>query len=143
MTSPAQEVPPDSSRSGLEETMGAAPEPASSPPDAEVMVVEADTVRDAPLAPVRSGADSSVDTAATEKWSEIQAMFVDDPRRSVAAAAGMVDEAISAFIEAAHERQASLASSWQGQQTDTEQLRLALQDYRAFWSSVADVPQPA
>jgi len=70
-------------------------------------------------------------------------MFVDDPRRSVAEAEDMVNEAISAFIDAARARQASLASAWQDQEAGTEELRVALQDYRAFWSSIAKPPQPA
>jgi hypothetical protein len=98
---------------------------------------------DAQLAPLPVDTSPPVGAAAGDRWSEIQAMFVDDPRRSVAEAAGLADEAVSAFIDAARERQASLASSWQGDGAGTEELRVALQDYRAFWSSVAGLPQPA
>jgi hypothetical protein len=69
-------------------------------------------------------------------------MFVGNPRGSVAQASAMVDEAINAFIAIARERQASLAASWQAQDADTEQLRMALQDYRAFWTRVTRLPQP-
>jgi hypothetical protein len=88
-------------------------------------------------------AGPSVDTLARQRWSQIQAMFVDDPRGSVTQAAVMADEAIEAFIAAARERQAWLASSWQGQDAGTEELRTALQGYRAFWTSVTATPQPA
>jgi hypothetical protein len=80
---------------------------------------------------------------ASQRWNQIQAGFVDDPRGSVTQAAGIVDEAIDAFISAARERQAWLASSWQGQDAGTEELRTVLQDYRSLWSSVTEIPQPA
>ena len=70
-------------------------------------------------------------------------MFVDDPRGSVTEASAIVDEAINAFIAAARARQASLAASWQAQDSDTEQLRMALQDYRTFWTSMTQLPQSA
>lgn len=91
----------------------------------------------------QADAGPSMDTVASQRWNQIQAGFVDDPRGSVTQAAGMVDEAIDAFISAARERQAWLASSWQGQDAGTEELRTALQDYRTFWSSVTEIPQPA
>ena len=87
--------------------------------------------------------NDSVDAAAGREWSDVLAMFVDDPRGSVAEASAIVDEAINAFIAAARRRQASLAASWQAQYTDTEQLRVALRDYRTFWTSVTQLPQPA
>ena len=70
-------------------------------------------------------------------------MFVDDPRGSVTEASAIVDEAINAFIAAARARRASLAASWQAQDSDTEQLRVALQDYRTFWTSMTQLPQSA
>jgi hypothetical protein len=91
----------------------------------------------------RADAGPSVDTVPSQRWNQIQAGFVDDPRGSVTQAAGMVDEAIEAFVSAARERQAWLASSWQGQDAGTEKLRTVLQDYRAFWSSMTEIPQPA
>jgi hypothetical protein len=85
----------------------------------------------------------SADTMAGQRWNQIRATFVDDPRGSVTQAAGMVDEAIEAFISAARERQAWLASSWQGREAGTEELRTALQDYRALWRSVTENLQSA
>lgn len=85
----------------------------------------------------------SADTVASQRWKQIQATFVDDPRDSLTQAAGTVDEAIEAFIATARKRQAWLASSWQGRDAGTEELRTALRDYRAFWSSVTETLQPA
>jgi hypothetical protein len=86
---------------------------------------------------------NSVDAATGWEWSEVLAMFVDDPRGSVTEASAILDEAINAFIAAARGRQASLAASWQAQDTDTEKLRMALRDYRTFWTNVAQLPQSA
>ena len=85
----------------------------------------------------------SVEAVAGDRWSGILALFVDDPRGSVAEASVMVDEAVEALIASAREQQASLAASWQAANADTEQLRVALRQYRAFWSTVAQLPQPA
>ncbi len=94
-------------------------------------------------APAPATAASSVDAVAGQQWSEVLALFVDDPRGSVAEASALVDEAIDAFIATARERQASLAASWRAEDADTEQLRMALQEYRTFWTSVTQLPQPA
>ena len=76
------------------------------------------------------GADS---VSAGGRWTEIQAMFVDDPRASVELAADLVDDSLEAFVASARQLQGSLRSTWGGSDADTEQLRKALQRYRAFW----------
>lgn len=78
-----------------------------------------------------------------DQWTDVLTMFVDDPRGSVLEAAAMVDEAIDGFIAVVRERQESLASSWEARGAGTEELRLALQAYRRFWSSLADLRQSA
>jgi hypothetical protein len=80
---------------------------------------------------------------ADARWSKIQAMFVDDPRASVAEAATLVDEAVEAYISIVREQQSSLASSWQAQDAGTEELRAAFREYRTFWNSVTGLSQPA
>jgi hypothetical protein len=107
--------------------------------------VGADTAMNAgtPASALSTARGDSVDAAAGREWSEVLAMFVDDPRGSVAEASAIVDEAINAFIAAARGRQASLAASWQAENTDTEQLRMALREYRTFWASVTHLPQSA
>lgn len=84
-------------------------------------------------------AGASPGTADTERWSEIQAMFVDDPRGSVQQAADLADAAIKEFVSSLRQRLTSLASSWQAVDTGTEKLRGALRDYRAFWAVVRDM----
>ena len=62
--------------------------------------------------------------------------FVDDPRGSVRMAADAVDSAIEEVIASVRARQRALESSWQSSETDTEQLRMALHEYRRFGAQV-------
>jgi hypothetical protein len=71
-------------------------------------------------------------------WNEIQAMFVDDPRASVERAAGLVNDQVEALIQSFMERQRSAQSAWEADDAGTEELRVALQHYRTFWSSMVD-----
>jgi len=70
-------------------------------------------------------------------------MFVDDPRASTELAAGLVDDRVADLIRAFRERQHSLQSAWQADNAGTEELRIALQRYRAFWNSLEDLPPQA
>jgi hypothetical protein len=67
-------------------------------------------------------------------------MFVDDPRTSIERAAALLDERAEALIQYVRERQRSLGSAWQSGDAGTEELRIALQHYRAFWNDLDDVP---
>ncbi|MCH5677052.1 hypothetical protein [Streptomyces gilvus] len=66
--------------------------------------------------------------------------FVDEPRNAVREADQVVEEIAGRFAEAVTRRRRTLRSSWQdgdearskGTHPDTEQLRLALRDYRAL-----------
>jgi hypothetical protein len=85
----------------------------------------------------------AVDAVSDSRWSKIQAIFVDDPRSAVAEAAALADDAVEAFIATVREQQASLASSWQAEGANTEQLRAAFREYRTFWNSMTGLSQPA
>jgi|HubBroStandDraft_1064217.scaffolds.fasta_scaffold22711_3 hypothetical protein len=79
-------------------------------------------------------------TATTDApWNEVQAMFVDDPRASVERAAGLVDDRVKSLTEFITERQHSMQSAWQADDAGTEELRVALRRYRAFWNSLEDL----
>jgi hypothetical protein len=103
---------------------------------------------DESLTPVGAVAASSVaespvadDTAsAAGPWSEIQAKFVDDPRESIELAAGLVDDRVTVIATSLRNRQQSLRSAWQGEDAGTEEMRLTLQHYRAFWHRLEDYP---
>jgi hypothetical protein len=77
--------------------------------------------------------------AAAGQWNEIQAMFVDEPRRSVELAAGLADKAIEDLVASFRQREAALTSAWQDSDAGTETLRNALKDYRAFCAAVRDI----
>jgi hypothetical protein len=68
---------------------------------------------------------------AGQQWPAIQAMFVDDPKGSVERAAAAADEVVKAFVASLQREQAALRSAWE-KDTCTEDLRTALQQYRAF-----------
>jgi hypothetical protein len=82
-----------------------------------------------------SGNGGKLDT----RWHEILATFVDDPRSSVELAAGLTGDRAEALVRSVRERQHSLLSTWQGDDAGTEQLRITLQQYRAFCSQLEDV----
>ena len=68
-----------------------------------------------------------------QQWPAIQAMFVDDPRGSVQRAAAAADEVLKALVASLEREQAALRTSWEnGSDSTTEDLRTALQQYRAF-----------
>ena len=97
-----------------------------------------------PVSPVgAAGNSTAVDAVADSRWSKIQAMFVDDPRSAVAEAAALADEAVGAYIATVRAQQAALASSWQAEDADTEQLRAAFRQYRTFWNGVTGLSQSA
>ena len=72
------------------------------------------------------------------RWHEIQAMFVDDPRSSAEMAAGLVDDSIQMLVASVREQQDSLLAAWHGDNAGTEELRAAVQHYRAFGGRLAD-----
>jgi len=72
------------------------------------------------------------------RWHEIQVMFVDDPHSSVELAAGLVDDSIKALVAFVKEQQSSLLAAWQDEDAGTEELRTAVQHYRAFGNRLAD-----
>jgi hypothetical protein len=68
------------------------------------------------------------------RWSDIQAGFVDEPRRSVEQADQLVASAIQRLAEGFARERASLEKQWEsGSNVSTEDLRLALQRYRSFF----------
>ena len=77
------------------------------------------------------------------RWHDVQAMFIDDPRASTEQAADLVDASVEALVMSVKERQKSLLSAWHGDDTGTEELRMTLQQYRAFWNRLEDFPREA
>jgi len=124
--------PDDSSDLNAAEERGATPVSVWSPG-----VPSASTPADA-AAEEPSVADASGNGA--ERWSEIKAIFVDDPGESVKLASAMVERAMENLMTALRERQDSLAS-WQANDTaaDTEELRKALRSYQSLFDELDGV----
>jgi len=68
------------------------------------------------------------------RWDAIQTGFVDEPRRSVEQADGLVAEVMKRLAETFAEERSTLEGQWsRGDNVSTEDLRLALQRYRSFF----------
>jgi hypothetical protein len=67
-------------------------------------------------------------------WDRIQTGFVDEPRRAVEQADGLVASANKRIAEQFAQERARLEQQWnRGDNVSTEDLRLALQRYRAYF----------
>jgi hypothetical protein len=98
------------------------------------------TVPDAEPEPIHESSAASVAASPSMRWHEVLAMFVDDPRSSVELAAGLVDDSIQTLIASLKEQRDSLLAAWHDEDAGTEELRTAVQHYRAFGSRLADFP---
>jgi hypothetical protein len=68
------------------------------------------------------------------RWDRIQAGFVDEPRTAVQQADELVAMAMKRLAESFAEQRTSLESQWgRGDDVSTEDLRVALRKYRAFF----------
>ncbi|MCG5212584.1 hypothetical protein [Streptosporangium sp. KLBMP 9127] len=67
------------------------------------------------------------------RWHDVQAAFVDDPRAAVEHADELLGEVVTTMTEALNSRTGRLQDTWKNSgESDTEQLRLALRDYRTL-----------
>jgi hypothetical protein len=81
-----------------------------------------------PLLPENTSADYR------QRWDSIQARFVDEPRASVEEADTLVAEVIQQLAQKFADARQNLESQWdRGDDVSTEDLRLALQQYRTFF----------
>lgn len=68
------------------------------------------------------------------RWLAIQSKFVDDPSESVKEADDLVADVIQNITRNFADRRGSLEKQWNsGGQTSTEDLRIALKQYRSFF----------
>lgn len=69
------------------------------------------------------------------RWDTIQTSFIDEPRRAVKDADALVLAAAKQLTDAFTDRRNQLEKQWsRGDEVSTEDLRLALQQYRGFFS---------
>ncbi len=74
------------------------------------------------------------------RWSSVQTAFVDEPRRAVEQADGLVASAMKRLAEVFAEERSKLEKQWdRGDNVSTEDLRVALQRYRSFFRRLLSV----
>ena len=74
------------------------------------------------------------------KWDRVQTGFVDEPRKAVQEADGLVAEAIKRLAESFAEERNRLERQWdRGDEVSTEDLRVSLQTYRSFFHRLLSI----
>jgi hypothetical protein len=79
-----------------------------------------------------SGHDSS---QTRDRWQQIQAEFVDDPRKAVGDAHALVGDLVQRIVDTFTNERNELEGQWsKGSDVSTEDLRVCLQHYREFFA---------
>jgi hypothetical protein len=74
------------------------------------------------------------------RWEAIQTGFVDEPKAAVTEADALVAQVITRLAEVFSRERTQLEQQWdRGDQVSTEDLRLALQRYRSFFTRLLSV----
>jgi len=117
------------------------PEPGEPKPMASERVSDSNKVQ-----PIREEHDSTPLFPNNElenlrnRWKEVQTAFVDEPRRAVEQADGLVASAMKRLAEVFAEERSKLEKQWdRGDTVSTEDLRVALQRYRTFFHRLLSV----
>ena len=75
-----------------------------------------------------------------KRWTDIQTGFVDEPRRAVERADELVAEVIKRLADSFAQERSKLEGQWgRGNNVSTEDLRVALQRYRAFFDRLLNI----
>jgi hypothetical protein len=78
--------------------------------------------------------DATESDAFLQRWSEVQARFVDDPQGAVRDGDSLVAELMQSLAASFARHKDGLEQQWRsGGEPGTEELRLALQQYRSFF----------
>jgi hypothetical protein len=80
-------------------------------------------------------ADQEVDRF-RQDWQGIQIAFVDDPKRAVSEADELVAAVIQSLASTFASHKSELESQWQQGEAATEDLRVALRQYRSFFNQL-------
>jgi hypothetical protein len=79
-------------------------------------------------------------TDSRSRWSNIQAAFVDEPRKAVEDADSLVASLMKKLAEGFANERERLEKQWdRGEDVSTEDLRIALQRYRSFFDRLLKV----
>ncbi len=75
-----------------------------------------------------------------KRWTDIQTAFVDEPRQAVERADELVAEVIKRLSDSFARERSQLEGQWgRGDNVSTEDLRVALQRYRAFFDRLLNI----
>jgi hypothetical protein len=75
-----------------------------------------------------------------KRWTDIQTGFVDEPRQAVEQADELVAEVIKRLADSFARERSRLEGQWgRGDNVSTEDLRVALQRYRAFFDRLLNI----
>jgi hypothetical protein len=108
------------------EATEATPQPAASPPREEATLAEDELPQ--------LLAEEDEESFRTH-WQEIQNRFVDDPREAVHAADALVADVMQTLAATFAQHKRDLEAQWsQGGEANTEDLRVALRNYRSFFN---------
>jgi hypothetical protein len=76
-----------------------------------------------------------------QRWNDIQAGFVDEPRGSVEEANALISELMDRLVSSFSEQRGQLEAQWErGGDVTTEDLRVVLMRYRSFFGRLLEVP---
>jgi hypothetical protein len=129
MGRPPEEQPPEFPGESSEVTPEADAAPTAVPEEPEP-TPDASTQEDVPQL-----LTSEEEEGFRTRWQEIQNRFVDDPREAVHDADGLVADVMQTLAATFSQHKQDLEGQWsQGEEADTESLRMALRKYRSFFN---------
>lgn len=83
--------------------------------------------------------DSGREQELRDRWHEMQARFVDEPRDTVSEADSLVAELLRDLAQSFDQARSNLEQQWSsGGDVSTEDLRVTLQRYRSFFERVLE-----
>ncbi|MEW1751610.1 hypothetical protein ACIQU1_22740 [Streptomyces angustmyceticus] len=112
-----------------------ATDPGAPPPEGEGRAPAPEKNRDAELQATGAPLLGPEQEEFRSRWQRIQSEFVDDPREAVGAADTLVAEVMQALATTFSQHKRELEGQWhRGEEVATEELRVALQQYRSFFN---------
>jgi hypothetical protein len=143
-TDPGWQGQADEFAADRSERAGTSPSPAQTDPTISTAVRPEGLDGDA-----QSSAQTTTDTSLFAEtdlaelrrgWDSVQAGFVDDPKRCVEQADGLVSDVVEQLSNGFAEARSRLEQQWsRGQEPSTEDLRVALKRYREFFDRLLAV----
>ncbi len=124
-----------------EPTLSTADMAAAAEPKQDTMPGDGASVTQAAGTPISSDGqqqarllDDGMTSELRQRWTDVQASFVDEPRQAVKQADGLVAEVMKRLAETFAQERTNLEQQWdRGGDVSTEDLRMALRRYRSFF----------